>query len=49
MDYEVKVADRMPNMKAPEDFKASSGNPIGKFPSLRDGEHVVYESGAITE
>ncbi|KAJ4357473.1 uncharacterized protein N0V89_002049 [Didymosphaeria variabile] len=36
-------------MKAPEEFKASSGNPLGKFPSLKDGEVRVYESGVITE
>jgi glutathione S-transferase len=37
------------NGKAPEDFKLASGNPLGKFPTLQDGDLTVYESGAITE
>ncbi|KAK7180162.1 hypothetical protein PSPO01_13821 [Paraphaeosphaeria sporulosa] len=34
--------DDTANMKAPNDFKASSGNPLGKFPSLKDGDITVY-------
>ena len=49
LQYDIKTANRLPNMKAPEDFKVSSGNPLGKFPTLKDGEHVLYESGVITE
>lgn len=49
LDYEIQFADRMSNMKAPEDFKASSGHPLGKLPSLKDGDHTIYESGVITE
>jgi hypothetical protein len=37
------------NNKAPGDFKEKSGNTLGKAPSLRDGEVVVWESGAISE
>ncbi|KAF2642939.1 thioredoxin-like protein [Massarina eburnea CBS 473.64] len=47
--YTVKFADRLATMKAPDDFKAGTGNPLGKAPSLQDGELTVYESGAITE
>lgn len=49
LDYDIRFSNRMSNMKAPEEFKASSGNPLGKFPSLKDGEVRVYESGVITE
>jgi glutathione S-transferase len=49
LDYEIRFADRMSNLKAPEDFKGSSGHPLGKLPSLKDGDHTVYESGVITE
>jgi glutathione S-transferase len=37
------------NNKAPSDFKEKSGNTLGKAPSLKDGEVVVWESGAISE
>lgn len=49
LDYEIRFSERMSNMKAPEDFKVDSGNPLGKFPSLKDGEVRAYESGVITE
>ncbi|KAF9734990.1 hypothetical protein PMIN03_007124 [Paraphaeosphaeria minitans] len=39
----------MSNSKAANDFKARSGNPLGKFPSLKDGDMTVYERGARTE
>lgn len=46
--YEIDFADRV-NQRAPQDFKDRSGNPLGKFPTIRDGDLVVTESGAITE
>jgi glutathione S-transferase len=49
LDYEVKFSDRTSASKAPEDFKLGSGNPLGKFPTIKDGDLVVYESGAISE
>jgi glutathione S-transferase len=49
LDYAINFADRKSNLKAPEEFKASTGNPLGKSPSLQDGDVTVYESGAITE
>jgi glutathione S-transferase len=48
LDYELKFSDRV-NQKAPEEFKLASGNPLGKFPTLKDGNLTVYESGAISE
>lgn len=48
-DYNVKFFDRTFNMKAPEEFKTGNGNPIGKAPTIQDGDVIVYESGAITE
>jgi glutathione S-transferase len=44
LTYEVKFSERVDH-KAPEAFKLASGNPLGKFPTLKDGELVVTESG----
>jgi glutathione S-transferase len=49
LDYDVKFFDRMKNMKAPPEFKESCGSPLGKAPTLKDGDLIIYESGAITE
>lgn len=49
LEYDVKFTDRTSASKAPEDFKLASGNPLGKFPTIKDGGLVVHESGAITE
>ena len=48
LDYEPIFYPRE-NNKAPSDFKSQSGNTLGKAPVLKDGELVLYESGAITE
>jgi glutathione S-transferase len=48
LDYEVKFSERV-NNKAPESFKLASGNPLGKFPTLKDDKLTIYESGAISE
>lgn len=48
LPYNVKFSDREGN-KAPQAFKDESNNPLGKFPTLKDGQLRVAESGAITE
>jgi glutathione S-transferase len=46
--YEVKFSNRV-NQRAPQEFKDASENPMGKFPTIKDGDVTVFESGAITE
>lgn len=48
LEYDVYLKNRE-NNKAPEDFKRVCGNPSGKAATSKDGERIVYESGAITE
>jgi glutathione S-transferase len=48
LDYDLKFSDRV-NQKAPEQFKLDSGNPLGKFPTIKDGKLTICESGNITE
>lgn len=48
LEYNVKFFDRV-NNKAPPEYKAGCGNPLGKAPTLQDGPLTIYESGAITE
>lgn len=47
LEYEVKFAPRV-NKVAPPEFKKEAGG-LGKFPTLVDGETILYESGNITE
>lgn len=47
LDYEVKFSPRE-NGVAPAAFKQEAGA-LGKFPSLKDGSTMLYESGNITE
>lgn len=48
LPYKIEFADRV-NQKAPQEFKDRSGNPLGKFPTLVDGDLTIWESGNITE
>lgn len=48
LPYNVKFSDRV-NNKAPDEFKQLCGNPLGKFPTLHDGDLKLWESGTITE
>ncbi len=48
LEYNVKFWDRE-NNRAPQEAKNACGNPLGKFPTIKDGDLVVHESGAITE
>jgi len=47
LDYELKYADREQG-RAPEWIKQEAGG-LGKFPTLKDGELLLYESGNIAE
>jgi glutathione S-transferase len=54
LEYDLKFSDRVEQQLpqdqiAPQDFKHSSGNPLGKFPTLQDGDLIIFESGAISE
>ncbi|KAI9723553.1 MAG: hypothetical protein M1828_004149 [Chrysothrix sp. TS-e1954] len=48
LPYEVEFAERE-QQKAPQALKDAAGNPLGKFPTIRDGDEVIYESGNIVE
>lgn len=48
LDYTLEFTDRE-NGKAPQHFKEASGDALGKFPLIKDGELIVTESGAIAE
>jgi glutathione S-transferase len=47
LDYDVVFAPRE-NGAAPQWLKDEAGG-LGKFPCLRDGDQMFYESGNITE
>jgi len=52
LPYDLKFSPRLDRFKAaPPEFKSSSGNPLGKFPTLTDSSNnvTVHESGAITD
>lgn len=48
LDYKLEFSNREGNA-APAHFKQSSGDNLGKFPYLIDGDIGVGESGAIAE
>ena len=47
LQYDIRGAARE-NQKAPQWIKEEAGG-LGKFPVLKDGDVVLYESGNITE
>nr|POF00940.1 glutathione s-transferase 3 [Quercus suber] len=47
LEYEARTAERE-GRGAPQWLKDEAGG-LGKFPALRDGEQMFYESGNITE
>ena len=48
LDYNLKSSNREKGL-APQDFRTASQNPLGKFPTLQDGDLAIAESGAINE
>ncbi|KAI0146715.1 glutathione S-transferase [Pestalotiopsis sp. NC0098] len=49
LPYNLVSANRAPNGLAPEDFKAKIPAPLKKSPTIKDGDTVVQESGAIMD
>lgn len=49
LPYTLNAADRAKNGLAPPDWKKTIPNPLGKSPTIQDGDVVVTESGAIVE
>ena len=47
LDYEVVKIDFSPEYRASEEWRQL--NPVGKVPVLRDGDTVMFESGAMVE
>lgn len=48
LDYDVKFSER-DGKGASQAFKKESGDALGKFPLLVDGDLSIAESGAICE
>jgi glutathione S-transferase len=49
LPYELVRADRAPNGLAPPEFRQKIPGALRKSPTLRDGDLVLQESGAIIE
>lgn len=49
LPYNLISADRAPNGLSPPDFKSQIPNALGKSPTIKDGQVVITESGAILE
>lgn len=49
LQYKLVRADRAKNGLAPPEFKSQIPNPLGKSPTVQDGDVNVAESGAILE
>lgn len=47
--YEVVFSNRSPAGVAPQDFKDKIPAPLKKSPTIKDGDLVVQESGAIVQ
>jgi glutathione S-transferase len=48
LPYSIEFWDRV-NNQAPQAFREACGNPLGKSPTIKDGDLTIYESGAIAE
>ena len=48
-DYKLEFSGREANRLPPPEFTAKIPAPLGKSPTIKDGDLVVFESGAITE
>jgi glutathione S-transferase len=49
LPYDLVAADRASNGLAPPEFKQKIPHPLGKSPTIKDGNIVVTESGSILE
>ena len=50
LDYELVYSERDPSTAlAPAEFARKIGTPLGKSPTIKHGDLVLSESGAISE
>jgi glutathione S-transferase len=47
--YRIETAEFKQEPAERQAFHEKSGSPMGRYPSIRDGDLIVHESGAITQ
>lgn len=49
LDYNLEYSERASDGLGPPEFAQKAGTPLGRSPTIKDGDLVMTESGAITE